>query len=303
MSFLINRDKLAGAYINFNTAFNKALMESKLAYQPIVTEFQSDAPVEQYNWLGSVPLMKKWVGDREMAKLVAEKYQITNVDWANGIEVSRDDLRDDKLGLVATRIGDLARQGLKRIDAEVANILNNAFGASGGLTYDGQYLIDTDHTASTQAGQTAQSNSAGTTAISATAFEAGIEAMMAFKDDFGEPMGIFPTHLVVGPSAWAAARLIVQQITQASGAQNLNYSLVQLVVNPRITGNKWFLVDMSQGVGPLILQMRQPPVFRDPNLGENSMEFFMRKAFRYGADMTFGTGPGLWQTIYGSNAT
>lgn len=303
MAFLINRDKLAGAYINFNTSFNKALAESKFSYQPIVTEVPSDAPVEQYNWLGSVPLMKKWVGDREMAKLVAEKYTITNVDWANGIELSRDDLRDDKLGLVAMRIGDLARQGLKRIDSEIANILNNAFGASGGLTYDGQYLIDTDHTASTSTGQSNQSNSGGTTALGATSFAAGIVAMMAFKDDQGEPMGIFPTHLVVGPSAWDTARTLIYQTTKASGEQNLNKSLVDLVINPRITGNKWFLIDMSQGVGPLILQMRQPPIFRDPNLGENSADFFMRKEFRYGADMTFGTGPGLWQTIYGSNAS
>lgn len=298
----INRDKLQGAYINFNTRFNKALAEASPMYTRIASVLPSDAPVETYNWLGSVPAMKKWVGDRELSKMAAEKYTITNYDWANGIEVSRDDLRDDKLGLVGTRVADLAKQALKKIDSEVAFVLNNAFSGTGGLTYDGQFLIDTDHTASTAAGQTAQSNSAGTAALSASTFAAGIAAMMGFKDDNGEPLDIFPTHLVCGPSLWDTARTLVQQTTKASGEQNLNQSLVELVVNPRITANKWFLIDMSQGIGPLIVQMRQAPTFRDPNMGENSYEFFKRKNFQYGADVTFGVGLGLWPTIYGSNA-
>ena len=299
---LINRDKLAGAYINFNTRFNKALAEAKPKYEQICSVFPSDSPVEQYNWLGAVPKMKLWVGDRELQKLVAEKYSINNYDWANGIEVSRDDLRDDKLGLTGNRVADLANQGLKAIDSEVAYKLNNAFAAPAGLTYDGQFLIDSDHTASTESGQTAQSNTAGTTALSDTSFNAGIAAMMAFKDNNGEPMDIFPTHLVVGPATWNLARTIIQQTTKASGESNLNQSIVQLVVMPRITLGKWFLIDASQGVGPIIVQIRQQPTFREPNLGENSLEFFYRRNFLYGADLTFGVGLGMWQTIYGSNA-
>lgn len=299
---MINRAKLEASFQSFSTAFDKALAEAPAKGLEVCSQFPSDAPVETYNWLGSVPAMTKWVGDRTIKKLRAEKYTIENFDWANGIEVHRDDFRDDKLGLVGKRIADLARQGQKAIDAEIARVLNNAFGAAGGTGYDGQFLIDTDHTASTEAGQASQSNSGGVAALDATSLDAGIKAMAAFKDENGDPLGIWPTHLVVGPSAWPAARDLVLKEYLAGGGSNPHHGLLKLVMLPRITANKWFLVDMSQGVGPLIVQTRQAPMLRDPNLGEQSMEFFMRKNFHYGADMTFGVGIGLWQTIYGSNA-
>ncbi len=300
---MINRAKLEASFQSFSTVFNKALSEAPPKGKLIVSEFPSDAQVETYNWLGRMPNMTKWVGDRTIKKLRAEKYTIENFDWANGIEVHRDDLRDDKLGLVAPRIADLAKAGARAIDTEIARILNNAFAAAGGLGYDGQFLIDSDHTASTESGQATQSNTGGTAALSATELDNGIKAMAAFKDENGDPLEIFPTHLVVGPSAWPTARDLVLKEFLTGGGSNPHHGLLTLLMLPRLTGNKWFLVDMSQGVGPLIVQTRQAPTLRDPNNGEQSMEFFMRKNFFYGADMTFGTGIGLWQTIYGSNAT
>lgn len=303
---MLDAAKILANSVSFNTRFQRVLEETendrRTLYTKIASVFPSDNPVETYSWLGQVPQMKRWIGDRELHKLRAEKYAITNYDWANGIEVTKDDLRDDKLGLVASRIGDLAKQGVKAVDRQVANILNNAFTSTGGLGYDGQYLIDTDHQVLGGGGGTAQSNSAGTTALDEDAFEAGLAAMGGIKDENGETAGISPTHLVVGYGAWRAARRIIGADYNADGLDNLNKGLVQLVLSPWITGGKWFLVDMSQGVGPVIVQMRQAATFRDPNMGGNALDVFMRKDYKYGADMTFGTGIGLWQTIYGSNA-
>lgn len=300
---LIDRAKLIAAYINFNTVFNDRLPLAPSTYKLMCEEFPSDSPIEQYKWLGSVPLMQKWIGERPIEKLRAESHQIVNDDWANGIEVERDDLRDDKLGLVARRIRDLADAAIAAIDAQVMARFQNAFANDEGLrTYDGQFLVDTDHTAS-GAGGTSQSNSGGTTALNAAALEAGIVAMMGFKNDKGEPLSIFPTHLLCGPSLWPTARKLLGQDIMSGGERNLNQGLLQLVVSPRLTGNKWFLVDTVRGIKPVILQVRQQPVFRNPTPDENSMEVFRHKTFFYGADTTFGVGLGMWQTVYGSNAT
>ncbi len=299
---LISRDKLAGTHISLNTHFQGAIKDYAPIYKQIVTEYPSSAAIETYNWLGLVPKMTKWIGEREIHKLRAEKYTIENFDWANGIEVTRDDLAEDKLGLVAMRIRDLAKKGLEAIDDEVAYVLNNAFTATGGLAYDGQYLIDSDHTASGSGG-TSQSNTGGTTALSDTALQAGYAAGLAMKDEQANPMGIRYTHLVVGPELWARARALLEVPTLSAGGANPDFGLVKLVVHPKITSKKWFLIDMSQGVGPIIVQVRRQPTFRDPNLGMDSMEFFFRKDLYYGADLTFGVGLGLWQAIYGSNAT
>lgn len=301
---IINRDKLVGAYISFNTKFNDVLTNYTPLYTKIATVLPSSAAVETYNWLGLVPNMKKWIGEREIHKLAAEKYTIENFDYANGIEVTRDDLADDKLGLVQRRIGDLAKKGLDAIDAAVANVFNNAFTATGGLAYDGQFLVDSDHT-SAGSGGTSQSNYT-TAQLTEASLEDGVEAIMGVKDASGDPMLLKPTHLMVGPALWSTARRLVGADTVVSGGlvvDNINKGLVELIVNPRLTGNKWFLMDMDQGVGPVIVQIRRQPTFRDPNLGENSMEFFLRKDLYYGADCTFGVGLGMWQTIYGSTGT
>ncbi len=303
---IINAAKLAGATVSLNTIFNRTLSNYQPIYRQIASVFPSNAQIETYNWLGLVPNMKRWIGEREIHKLTAEKYVIENFDYANGIEVTRDDLADDKLGLLGNRIADLARKGEDAIDAAVSAVFNNAFTATGGLTYDGQYLVDTDHTAA-GAGGTSQSNK-GTAALASPSLETAYAAMMTLADANGEPMMLRPTHLMVGPALWATARNLVELDTLAAGGANINAGLVKLIVNPRITGNKWFLLDMSQGVAPVIVQIRRPPTFRDPNLGATangggSMEFFFRKDFYYGADMTFGVGPGLWQAVWGSDGT
>lgn len=295
---IINRDKLVGAYISFNTKFNDTLATYNPIYTQIASVFPSSASVETYNWLGLVPNMKRWIGEREIHKLAAEKYVIENFDYANGIEVTRDDLADDRLGLVQKRIADLARKGLDAIDKAVSDVYNNAFTSTGGLAYDGQYLVDTDHTAA-GAGGTSQSNRT-TATLTEEALEDGFEAMMALADASGDPMMLRPTHLMVGPALWSTARHLIDADTDADGGDNINKGLVKLIVNPRLTGNKWFLLDMNQGIAPVIVQIRRQPQFRDPNLGENSMEFFFRKDLYYGADCTFGVGLGMWQTVYGS---
>lgn len=295
-----NESAIAASWVAYNTRFDLALKQAESKLMPIVSEFGSDSPVENYQWLGEVPAMERWVGDRVIHKLRASAYEIRNYDWANGIELSLDDFRNDKGGKIGKRIAQLALQGKKAIEKEIARVLNGAFGAAGGLGYDGQYLIDTDHVASTEAGVAAQSNSGGTAALDAAAVEAGIVAMSGFKDSKGEPADVWPTHLVIGPANWPAARALLETQFLAGGASNLNYGLLKLIVSPRITSKKWFLIDMSQGVGPIILQTREAPHMDEM---DNSVSKFMRKTFYFGASANFGVGPGLWQTIYGSNAT
>jgi phage major head subunit gpT-like protein len=56
-------------------------------------------------------------------------------------------------------------------------------------------------------------------------------AMTKFADDEGRPLGIRPTHLIVGPTNQFAARdiLLMEQI---DGSTNTNRNLVQLIEAP-----------------------------------------------------------------------
>lgn len=68
--------------------------------------------------------------------------------------------------------------------------------------------------------------------LSSANFDSSVEAMMAFENAEGTPMGIMPNLLVVGPSNRAAALAILEAQNLASGASNTNYKAMQLIVSP-----------------------------------------------------------------------
>lgn len=67
-------------------------------------------------------------------------------------------------------------------------------------------------------------------------------------------------------------------------------------------GDPWFLLDTTQILMPILIQMRQDLEFaaqEDPNTSES---VFMRKKYLYGVDGRAGVGFSLWQTAFGSKA-
>jgi phage major head subunit gpT-like protein len=60
------------------------------------------------------------------------------------------------------------------------------------------------------------------------------EKIQSLKRDGGDPLGIVPTHLAVGPSHEAAARKIVEAQFLASGASNIHFKTAELVILPHL---------------------------------------------------------------------
>jgi phage major head subunit gpT-like protein len=73
-------------------------------------------------------------------------------------------------------------------------------------------------------------------ALTAASYEAARLAMRRFRRDGGDPLGITPTHLVVSPENESAARGIVEALTLANGASNINYHTASLVVFESLPG-------------------------------------------------------------------
>lgn len=59
-------------------------------------------------------------------------------------------------------------------------------------------------------------------------------AMAAFTNDEGEPLGVKPTHLVVGTSNVAAGRNLITKANLAGGESNIYFNDVALVEAPRL---------------------------------------------------------------------
>jgi phage major head subunit gpT-like protein len=70
--------------------------------------------------------------------------------------------------------------------------------------------------------------------LTAANYEAARLAMQSLKRDGGDPLGIVPTHLVVGPANEAAARAILSRELINGGESNPNYHTAELLVVPHI---------------------------------------------------------------------
>lgn len=91
------------------------------------------------------------------------------------------------------------------------------------------YGADSRNTAGFGFWQTAFGSKA---ALDAANFNAAYTAMTLFKKDYGEPLGITPNVLLVGPTNRAAGEAIVKKANLAGGESNLDFNRVELVVAP-----------------------------------------------------------------------
>lgn len=94
---VINPQTLRGIYVAFNTIFNKALTEVQPMYTEIASVIPSTTDSETYAWLGDIPGMREWIGDREVQNLTASDYTIKNKDFELTVGVDRNAIEDDKV--------------------------------------------------------------------------------------------------------------------------------------------------------------------------------------------------------------
>jgi phage major head subunit gpT-like protein len=291
-----------GFQTQFNTAFD-SLKKTDNFWEQLAMVINSQDESEQYNWFGDVPAFQEWVGERKIAKVRAQSYRITNKRWANGLEVSEVDLADEKTGMYAPKIAQLAMKAqIHRINLLVDFLVNGFATTAYGAAYDGQAFFSATH----QDGNgPTYSNLLTATLDDSGAYDTAWQRALEMVDESGEPLNINPTHLIVGPSNRKVARDLLLADRNANGATNTNQGTAQLYVSPKLVGAhaaKWFLVDLSKPIRPLIFQIRQDVRFQGVT-GPDSKDRFMTGTLYYGADARYNAGYGLPQLAIGSNGT
>ena len=139
---IINQANMAGIYRTFSTIFNQALDTAESMINLIAMHSASGGRSVDYKWLGDFPGMREWVGDRVIKDLSGFHYEIANKSFESTIEVDRDDIDDDQIGVYTPMI-----QGLAQVAKVHPDVLGWALFKAGFSTvcYDGQYFFDTDH--------------------------------------------------------------------------------------------------------------------------------------------------------------
>lgn len=139
---IINQANLAGIYKSFNTVFNEAFSGAPSQWQLVTMQVPSEGRSVDYKWLGGLPMLREWVGDRAIRDLAAFSFEIVNKDYEATIEVDRNDIEDDQIGVYGPMVQQLAWAAKQHPDILVFALLKAGFTTS---CYDGCYFFDTDH--------------------------------------------------------------------------------------------------------------------------------------------------------------
>lgn len=288
--------KLAATEQSFRALFYEQLAQTRAEWGPVINAIAMTMPTPglaqvNHRWLGPVPQMTKWAGDRRIGKLGAEGFTIENYDWSNGFEIDKPSLRRDQLGLYSPKIRELAMMGYLHQLTILIDLLNGGFT---GLGYDAVTFFNDSH----PNGWDNYTNEL----FDADAYKAAVTRLKGVTNSDGEPLRLRPTHLIVGNDLEWTAREVLESERLASGATNITRGTAQLIVEPRITAKYWFVADLSRPVKPLILQIEED-INESMQTNAESDDVFHRNKHNYGAQWAGGAGYGLPELIQGSDGS
>jgi phage major head subunit gpT-like protein len=139
---LINPASLRSIDTSFNVAFNKGFGAPDPAYSQICMMTKSSGKDEVYAWLGQLPAIREWVGSRIAHGLEKHGWRIENRKFESTIEVPREAIEDDRIGVFGPMLEDLGRRAAEFPDELFADLIASGFTEE---CYDGQYFFDADH--------------------------------------------------------------------------------------------------------------------------------------------------------------
>ena len=293
---IITRQSLGDLRTAFRANFQAGFAGVQPDWNRIATLINSTTSEEKYPWLGQMPGMREWVGERQIKSLAEHGYSILNKSFEDTVSVPRERIEDDQYGVYAPLMTELGRAVAAHPDQLVFGLLKNGFATN---CYDGQYFFDTDHAVINEAGaEVSVSNmQAGSSSpwylldtsrtlkplifqerkkpqfvsldnvddenvffrkeyiygvdnrcavgfgfwqmafgskadLTEANLQAAYTAMTEFKGDYGRPLGVKPTLLVVAPTNKFRALEIVKAVNKANGATNIMAGMVDVLDTP-----------------------------------------------------------------------
>ncbi|MFH1091208.1 MAG: Mu-like prophage major head subunit gpT family protein [Pseudomonadota bacterium] len=140
---IINQENLANIYVGLSTVFNAAFQEGPPPwYQKVAMTVPSTGASMDYKFLLDFPGMREWIGDRVIKSLVGKAWEVVNKDWETTIEVFRNHIEDDQIGLYNPIVAALAFEARYHPNQLFLDLINA--GAAGDC-YDGKKFFATNH--------------------------------------------------------------------------------------------------------------------------------------------------------------
>ena len=220
----------------------------------------STGAYEKYGWLGAMPSVQQWIGERNSKELRNYDYTIRNKDWEASVPVFENDWDDDQTGSYDMIPAMLA----KRVLVHPEKLLNEVIIAgTSGLAYDGVAFF------SDASGLRTIDNLLAGTGITLAQLKAdliaALTAMAKFDDDNDEILNI-TGNVIYCPIAlkhlFESLVFSTADPTASGGVNTFNpfNGKFTIIGDARLDAddvNDWYLFATNEIVQPFIYQLRQ----------------------------------------------
>ena len=129
---------------NFSRAFQAGIQSAMSEWKKIATRFPSGSASNIYGWLQKFPQMREWPkGSERVARNIAEKMnELPNKKYESTVEVNREDLEDDNLGMYRPLVEMAGQESMDHVDRITFAVLDDGYQMPG---YDGKPFFAVDH--------------------------------------------------------------------------------------------------------------------------------------------------------------
>jgi phage major head subunit gpT-like protein len=287
---------LATASRLITATFDKAVRAATPFYPRISNVVRSEGAEEKYGWIGDMPGVREWLGERIFKQLRAADYELKNKHWESSLLVSKTDIADARLLKYSMLLEGLAAEASYHPDELLFTAIINGESST---CFDGQFFFDTDHAwgdSGTQSNDLTYTAATGTTPTSAEfrgAYNAAYAAMMAYKGDNGKPL-FRPTQAqdIRSPIVLVPPTLYAIALEALTARFDTNGNPVVILGNPELISiayltdaTKFYVLNVSQPMKPFVFQEREPisrQVKGDMDLETKDLKFMTEARYNAG---------------------
>jgi len=247
--------------------FDNGVDSAQPFYPSVCYDASSVRSSEKYGWIGNMPGMREWVGDRQFSELRSANFVIDNKHFESSLAIKKTDIADDNLGQYGPIMEQLGIEAAHHPDELWFDALE--LGESTAC-FDGQFFFDTDHSWGKSGSQsndltsTVVSTSAVTVAEPKTAIRAAVKQMLGFKNDQGKlyhrpTVSRLNDLTLLVPLALRDVAYDALESQLLSNSTNVIVDRPTIVASPYLTSDvKFYLFKTGDPVKPFVFQQREP---------------------------------------------
>jgi len=247
--------------------FDNGVDSAEPFYPSVCYDASSVRSSEKYGWIGNMPGMREWVGDRQFSELRSANFVIDNKHFESSLAIKKTDIADDNLGQYGPIMEQLGIEAAHHPDELWFDALE--LGESTAC-FDGQFFFDTDHSWGKSGSQsndltsTVADTSAVTVAELKTAIRSAVQQMLGFKNDQGKlyhrpTVSRLNDLTLLVPLALRDVAYDALESQLLSNSTNVIVDRPTIVASPYLTSDvKFYLFKTGDPVKPFVFQQREP---------------------------------------------